>query len=70
MNPEVLTADPTSDLTFRVPHLQPHRERRIRSGPACIHDFRVLVHDTSIRQCRDNGMSVFVCQVEEGMMPE
>jgi len=44
--------------------------RWINQTQACIHDFRVLVHDTSIRQCRDNGMSVFVCQVEEGMMPE
>jgi hypothetical protein len=59
-----VSADPTRDLTARVPHLQPHRERRIRSSPACIHHVRVLVHDTSIRRCHDNGMSVFECQVE------
>jgi len=32
MNPEILTADPTGDLTARVPHLQPDRKRCIRSS--------------------------------------
>jgi hypothetical protein len=60
MNPEVLTADPKRDLTVRAPHLQPHRERRIRSSRVRFHHLRVLVHDTSVIDGRDNGMSVFL----------
>ena len=63
MNPEILAADPTRDRTVGVPHLQPHRERRIRSSRVRIHHVRVLVHDTSIEHCRDNGMSVFITPI-------
>ncbi|GAA2564802.1 hypothetical protein GCM10010409_46760 [Mycolicibacterium diernhoferi] len=59
MNPEIRTADPTRNLTVRVPHLQPHRQCRIRGSRVCFHHLHVLGHDTSVSHYHDNGMSVF-----------